>query len=142
MRLWTVHPKFLDAKGLVALWREGLLAQKVLTGGTKGYRHHPQLTRFQARPDPAAALAAYLQIVCEEATRRGYQFNRSKIGQRSDHSRIPETIGQLRYEWMHLLRKLKQRDRKLYAAHQSIRSPKAHPLFHIVRGGVRTWEKV
>jgi len=25
MRLWTLHPKYLDARGLVALWREGLL---------------------------------------------------------------------------------------------------------------------
>jgi len=30
MRLWSLHPRYLDAKGLVALWREGLLAQKVL----------------------------------------------------------------------------------------------------------------
>lgn len=97
MRLWTVHPKFLDAKGLVALWREGLLAQKVLAGGTKGYRYHPQLTRFRGQPNPAAALAAYLRTVYEEATRRGCQFDRSKIGTRRDLRRIPETKGELLY---------------------------------------------
>ena len=74
MRLWTLHPTHLDAKGLVALWREALLAQKVLRGGTKGYRHHPQLRRFSAVTDPPAALAAYLTAVHEEATRRGYNF--------------------------------------------------------------------
>ena len=36
MRLWSLHPRYLDAKGLVALWREGLLAQAVLKGQTKG----------------------------------------------------------------------------------------------------------
>jgi len=30
MRLWTIHPKYLDRQGLLALWREALLAQKVL----------------------------------------------------------------------------------------------------------------
>ena len=47
MRLWSVHPKYLDSKGLVALWREALLAKQVLEGGTKGYRNHPQLDRFK-----------------------------------------------------------------------------------------------
>lgn len=43
MRLWSLHPQYLDAKGLVALWREGLLAQAVLAGQTRGYKRHPQL---------------------------------------------------------------------------------------------------
>ncbi|MEN6399799.1 MAG: pyrimidine dimer DNA glycosylase/endonuclease V, partial [Rectinema sp.] len=29
MRLWTLHPQYLDQKGLTAAWREGLLAKKV-----------------------------------------------------------------------------------------------------------------
>lgn len=37
MRIWSLHPSYLDAKGLVALWRETLLAQKVLLGATVGY---------------------------------------------------------------------------------------------------------
>lgn len=37
MRLWSIHPRYLDTKGLVALWRETLLlAQAVLFGNTKG----------------------------------------------------------------------------------------------------------
>src|SRR5579862_5032823 len=79
MRLWTLHPKYLDAKGLVALWREALLAQKVLRGKTKGYRHHPQLARFKAHENPVVALAAYLREVHKEAKRRGYAFDGSKI---------------------------------------------------------------
>jgi hypothetical protein len=32
MRLWSLHPEYLDANGLVALWREALLAQAFLQG--------------------------------------------------------------------------------------------------------------
>ena len=63
MRLWTLHPKYLDAQGLVALWREGLLARAVLRGMTKGYRHHPQLQRFRAHASPRAAINLYLEGV-------------------------------------------------------------------------------
>jgi Pyrimidine dimer DNA glycosylase len=58
MRIWSVHPRYLDRQGLTAGWREGLLAQKVLTGTTKGYRNHPQLRRFRAAGDGAALDAA------------------------------------------------------------------------------------
>src|SRR6185295_6257030 len=140
MRLWTLHPKHLDAKGLVALWREALLAQKVLRGATKGYRHHPQLRRFSATPDPPAALAAYLTAVHEEATRRGYHFDASKIGSRLSRRMIPETLGQLLYEWRHLKRKLRFRDPVRYRATLNVKTPAAHPLFRIVAGRVRDWE--
>ena len=67
MRLWSLHPEYLDARGLVALWREALLARKVLSGGTRGYRSHPQLERFNALPDPVAAIDCYLRHIFEEA---------------------------------------------------------------------------
>src|ERR1700753_3542232 len=99
MRLWTLHPKYLDAKGLVALWREALLAQKVLRGKTKGYRHHPQLIRFREHARPVTAIATYLDFVYEEATRRGYQFDGSKIARHRGAIELDETKGQLFYEW-------------------------------------------
>ncbi|MFP3165813.1 MAG: pyrimidine dimer DNA glycosylase/endonuclease V, partial [Nitrososphaeria archaeon] len=34
MRLWSLHPSFLDKQGILGVWREGLLAQKVLIGKT------------------------------------------------------------------------------------------------------------
>ena len=67
MRLWSLHPGYLDSQGLVALWREALLAQKVLAGKTRGYKNHPQLERFKAHPHPPQAIAAYLVSVWEEA---------------------------------------------------------------------------
>jgi hypothetical protein len=142
MRLWTLHPKYLDAKGLVALWREALLAQKVLRGKTKGYRHHPQLLRFQAQAHPAAAVATYLTAVHAEATRRGYQFDGSKIGRCNIAVEIPETNGQILYEWQHLKRKLKQRAPNVLAAHKGVSLPEPHPIFKVVRGKIREWELV
>jgi Pyrimidine dimer DNA glycosylase len=142
MRLWTLHPKYLDARGLVALWREALLAQKVLRGATRGYRHHPQLRRFSGLANPPAALATYLAAVQEEAVRRGYEFNASKIGRRRMRGKMAETRGQLLYEWRHLKRKLKRRDVKSYRDLLPVKIPAPHPLFRIVPGKVRDWEKV
>ena len=142
MRLWTLHPSYLDAQGLVAAWREALLAQKVLAGGTRGYRQHPQLHRFLATSRPAATLARYLVGVHEESVHRGYHFDAAKIGPERSRSLISETQGQLLYEWEHLQRKLAARDPKRFRAGQSIVRPEPHPLFRIIPGAVREWEKV
>ena len=104
MRLWSLHPGYLDGIGLVALWREALLAQKVLLGRTKGYKQHPQLMRFKAVSSPAGAVAAYLRCVADEADRRNYRFDRRKIGRAKYLHQIPITSGQLGYEFSHLLR--------------------------------------
>ena len=141
MRLWTLHPRYLDAKGLVAAWREGLLAQKVLCGGCRGYRHHPQLARFRALPNPEAAIGAFLRALAAEAAVRGYRFDASRIVALGACAAIPETRGQLEYEWQHLLRKLRERAPAIAEQHNRILRPDPHPLFRIVAGGVRAWEK-
>jgi hypothetical protein len=142
MRLWTIHPEYLDAKGLVALWREALLAQKVLQGKTKGYKHHPQLIRFRALRKPEAAIASYLWAVLREARRRGYAFDGKKISHPRFRSRVPETSGQLAYEWRHLLGKLAKRDRTRYRQYRALKTTKCHPLFRIVDGAVQDWERI
>ncbi len=142
MRLWTLHPKHLDAKGLVALWREALLAQQVLNGGTRGYKHHPQLLRFAETNNPPAAVAAYLKAVHEEAVCRGYHFDATKIGALRWRGQLTETQGQLLYEWQHLKRKLRQRDLKRLQGMAALKVPEPHPIFEIVPGSVREWEKV
>ena len=141
MRLWTVHPRYLDSKGLVAAWREALLAQKVLAGATRGYRHHPQLARFQTQTDPAAAIATFLRGIADEAASRGYRFDKRKIARRKFGREIPETRGQLLYEWKHLKRKLQTRAPLLARQFRNVRTPEPHPLFRIVPGKVREWEK-
>jgi hypothetical protein len=140
MRLWTLHPQYLDAKGLVAAWREALLAQKVLQGQTRGYLNHPQLTRFREQKQPVPSLAAFLKGLADEADRRGYQFDRNKISHPAISGQINETKGQLHYEWQHLLNKLKTRAPELYDKFKNLKLPKPHPLFHLVTGGVRDWE--
>jgi len=143
MRLWTVHPRHLDTAGLVALWREALLAQAVLLGSTRGYTRHPQLQRFQAAADPIACIAGYLRAVADEADRRGYAFNATRIvASGSPVKRIAETKGQLLYEWEHLGRKLRRRSPAWYRDQVAGAQPTAHPLFRIVAGGVRDWERV
>ena len=142
MRLWTVHPRYLDPKGLVAAWREALLAQKVLAGGTKGYRHHPQLSRFQAQADPSAAIATFLAGLADEAQKRGYHFDASKIARPRFTGKISETDGQLLYEWKHLLAKLHKRAPELGKRFCKLKQPEPHPLFRIIPGKVREWEKV
>jgi hypothetical protein len=141
MRLWTLHPRYLDAKGLVALWREALLAQAVVLGRTKGYRHHPQLRRFLATADPPAAVASYLAAVQAEAVARGYKFDAGKIGAARLTGTLPETRGQLRHEWMHLRLKLRDREPARWRATAGVKRPRAHPMFRLVAGGVRDWEK-
>jgi len=141
MRLWTLHPRYLDSKGLVAAWREALLAQKVLAGKTNGYRHHPQLTRFRTLPDPVAAIGSFLAGIAAEAGRRGYEFDLTRISCARFDGQLPETRGQLRYEWNHLQRKLRLRAPALHRTLQRIRAPRPHPLFRIVPGDVNTWER-
>lgn len=140
MRIWTLHPGYLDGKGLVACWRESLLAQKVLQGATRGYRHHPQLNRFRGHPRPLAAIAAYLRLLAAEAARRGYRFDSKRIAGSSTAIRIRTGRGQLLHEWRHLKRKVRRRDLRHYAVLAAVRRPRAHPLFRIDGGGVEDWE--
>jgi hypothetical protein len=140
MRLWSVHPRHLDARGLVALWREGLLARAVLSGATTGYRNHPQLERFRRRADPVAALDAYLHLVLAEATARGYRFDATKLGPRRPLPRQSLRRGQLDHEWEHLLEKLRRRDRARWLRVRQLR-PACHPSFRVVAGGLEPWER-
>ena len=142
MRLWSLHPRYLDSAGLVALWREALLARAVLRGGTKGYRHHPQLHRFRACRSPRSAINAYLGAVYLEASARGYAFDRTKLARAGNDERIVTTRGQLDYEWSWLLAKLRSRAPALYREHRAVARPFAHPLFSIVEGPICEWEKV
>jgi hypothetical protein len=141
MRLWSLHPSALDRVGLVAVWREGLLAQKVLLGQTVGYRSHPQLERFRARKNPVAAISAYLWAVVVEASARGYNFDASKIAMKRRAVSIPVTRGQLDFERDHLMKKLRIRDQARFRIlRKSELTP--HPILRVVAGDVEPWEVV
>lgn len=143
MRLWSIHPSYLDRQGLLALWREGLLAKKVLEAKTKGYRHHPQLARFYTHPHPLPAINRYLWAVYRESLNWGYAFSREKIG-----SSVPKvkTItvprGQIAYEFKHLLGKLRTRDPERYKHYRHLAKPRCHPSFTVIPGEIEPWEKL
>ena len=141
MRLWTLHPRYLDAQGLVAVWREALLARAVLRAKTKGYRHHPQLERFRTHATPCFAINAYLAAIHDEAMARGYSFDRRKIGAVRKVRAISATSGQVAYEWRHLLLKLSARNPALHRRWRNVRVPQCHPLFQPVRWPVEHWER-
>ncbi len=141
MRLWSLHPKYLDPQGLVALWREALLARAVLRGQTVGYRSHPQLQRFRAHAAPRSAISTYLAGIHAEATVRGYTFDRSKVGPVRQLSSIAVTAGQIAYEWRHLMRKLATRSPALHKRWRGTTAPECHPLLRIRPGVVENWER-
>lgn len=135
MRLWSLHPGYLDSAGLVALWREGLLAQKVLRGETRGYTHHPQLERFRIIEN---SIGNYLTEVQQEATRRGYRFDKSKILACANTILLPIPQGQIEYEFAHLMRKLTIRSPKNVI--EQPRKIMLHPIFYEIEGGICNWE--
>jgi hypothetical protein len=147
MRLWSIHPEYLDKKGLVALWREALLAKKVLEGRTKGYKNHPQLKRFKEFKNPLLAINSYLFWVFEEGKKRGYEFKKNKISvSKPLKEAIPINKGQLKFEFSHLCKKLKKRDRTKYSKICKKIYPKTikikpHPLFYLREGGIEKWER-
>lgn len=142
MRIWSVHPKYLDAKGLVALWRETLLAKNVLEGNTKGYKNHPQLERFKKSIQPIPSINTYLKSVWLEANRRGYNFDKQKFEDFECVEQIHVTIDQVQFEKSHLLNKLKVRDQKKYKEVVEVVNFEVHPLFKLIEGEIEPWEKI
>lgn len=151
MRIWSLHPLVLDQIGLIACWRETLLAQKVLKGETKGYKNHSQLNRFKMYENPLLAISSYLHFLCDEAKTRGYNFDRSKIlYKREDckNSIIPVTKGQLWFELEHLYNKQKTRKNpdkviiEIYPIFKGENKIANHPIFYVVDGGIEDWEKI
>lgn len=153
MRLWSLHPSMLDRQGLVACWREALLAQAVLLGRTRGYTAHPQLARFKAHAEPSAAIGAYLAGLHDEATARGYRFDASRIVESPDRADganeiapIPVTFGQLGFELSHLRAKLFRRSPEFLAEHAAALDATeefipVHPLFRAAPGMIEPWER-
>ncbi|MBI5681420.1 MAG: hypothetical protein HZC47_11045 [Methanobacterium sp.] len=142
MRLWSLHPKYLDIKGFVALWREGIMARNVISGKKHGYKNHPQLERFKKQRYPLIALDTYLLNVYMESKQRKYNFNRDLIGFEFSKSKMEVTQGQMLYELKHLKRKLKLRDFKRYEKLMEVKFPEPNPIFKVVTGNIESWERV
>ena len=142
MRLWSLHPRYLDSKGLVAAWREALLARAVLMGQTRGYRAHPQLARFSGCPAPLDAINGYLHGLFSEACARGFAFDKGKLPVKRPLARLTVTRGQLAFELRHLRSKLHVRDpRRLRQLPRAVGRIDTHPLFRAIAGPVEAWER-
>jgi hypothetical protein len=141
MRIWSIHPQYLDTKGLVALWREALLAKNVLQGKTKGYKNHPQLNRFKNAENAVDCINQYLSDVYDEAVKRRYHFNKNKIEWDFRSNGLTVTTGQVKYETAHLLQKLKSRDVSKYNDLIIQKELLTHPMFHVIDGEIEGWEK-
>lgn len=142
MRIWSIHPKYLDDKGLVALWRETLLAKNVLEEKTKGYKNHPQLLRFKNSDNPLQSINQYLTAVYQESLTRVYHFNKAKFNFYHEPVILTVTRRQIEYETQHLLKKLKTRDIKRYHRLLKETNIEPHPLFKIIDGEIEEWEIV
>jgi hypothetical protein len=143
MRLWTIHPSYLDSAGLVAAWREGLLAQKVLEGRTKGYARHPQLERFKGAADPLRSMEKYLRELLLESRARGYSFDESRIRSRAPgySARTAVNEGQLRYELELLRWKLESRSPKDLARLPAGEEILLNGAFEPRPGPIEPWER-
>lgn len=144
MRLWSIHPKYLDTKGLVACWREALGAKAALEKRVQGYKNHPQLDRFKSCENQVAQINAYLYFILQEAQLRNYKFDTSKInyGQTTLALTMSVTSGQVNFEFNHLMSKLKTRDNNKFKRLSSVDKIELHPLFKIVPGEIESWEKL
>ena len=142
MRIWSLHPMYLDSRGLVAAWRESLLAQKVLLGLTKGYVNHPQLMRFRCHDETLGAIGSYLQNIYNESLNRGYNFNINKVVTGRTNIQIIVTKGQLIYEFNHLLGKLKARDRERFIKFSTVKEIISNSIFDVIPGEIESWEKI
>lgn len=143
MRLWSLNPKYLDRQGLIALWREGLLAKNVLEGKTKGYKNHPQLERFKKTNDPIKYINFYLGVVRKEAAGRSYNFSADKIEEiKTLEEKITISEGQITYEFEHLARKLEKRDPKRREELRKIDKAELHEMFISMPGEIEEWEKI
>ena len=142
MRLWSIHPKYLDTKGLLAVWREALLAKKVLQGNTKGYQEHPQLIRFRNNSSPINAINIYLNEIFKESKKRNFAFDAKKIDPLKKCNRISVSSEQVKYEFKHLLNKLKERDIIKYNQIKWIKRIETNPLFCKRKGKIEDWEKI
>jgi hypothetical protein len=142
MRIWSIHPKYLDSTGIVALWREALLAKSVLEGKTTGYRNHPQIDRFRNSKKPVEAINQYLSYIYDESVERHFHFNTTKFRKPAVPVSLTVSEGQLKYEFGHLLGKLKRREINLYKTLEKTTAIIPHPMFKQVKGEIENWERV
>ena len=150
MRIWSIHPMYLDSKRLTAQWREALLCRAVLEGNTKGYKKHPQFLRVKNFHQPHYFINMFLYEIWNESKNRGYSFDKDKL--MSDLSLkygclldlMEVTEGQLEYEFKHLQNKLGEFNSKYIENNQMINEDGIlpNPCFMSIQGDIMDFEKI
>ena len=141
MRLWSVNLEYVDTIGLVTLWRESLLAKNVLSNKTVGYKNHPQLIRFKNTNSPLLYINTYLFYIYEESLKRNHKFDKSKIDEYELSLKINANDKQLKYEFDHLQRKLKNRSVTKYKQNLKVKKIEPNKMFTEIKGNIEEWEK-
>ncbi len=151
MRLWSLHPKYLDQQGLCGLWREAIMARNALEAYANqtehSHKNHPQLDRFKsANP---AEVNFYLYIIYQDSQERGYNFDSSLLDldlasetKETCKNSISVTSGQVDFEILHLSNKLEERNSTEKCNQLDCNGiPDLHPLFYMVNGDKVNWER-
>ena len=145
MRIWSLHPQYLDQKGLGGQWEEGIIAQNTLFFQEGKYLNYPVLHRVKAHQEPVAWIGMYLNEILKEANvNRGYNYNDQLIKQLKPTLPMPVTRGQLYYEWTLLQGRLQKRDPVKMSLNDGvdINNIKANPMFYVIDGDIEDWERV
>ena len=88
------------------------------------------------------AVNNYLKGVWEESNKRNFKFNAQKIGSVRSSGKISVSTGQVQFEVIHLLKKLKERDKVKYNILRNRAKIETHPLFRKTAGRIEDWEKI
>ena len=72
----------------------------------------------------------------------GERLTLKKAGRNFKATLMTVSLGQIEYEWQHLLKKLENRDMNKFLEIKEEKTIIAHPLFQIVEGEIESWEKI
>jgi hypothetical protein len=144
MRLWSIHPKYLDASRLNAQWREALLCKACLEDKTVGYLNHPQYLRVKNHPHPHDFINKFLYSIWEEGFNRGYKYDDTKFAICLDFEPMEVTEDQIEYEFEHLQKKLGEFDEQYVSNEQDFNEEGIllNDCFLLIPGPIMNFEKV
>lgn len=132
MRLLSIHPKYLDKHALIALWREGLLAQKALSDGASVGKDSVHLVNFKNKANPVRAIGSYLSFVAAEGAKQGCRLNHERILHPNfDNGFMEADAEQMVVEFEQLKARLKMRDKPKFKTLKDMRKIEANPVFNL-----------
>lgn len=154
MRLWTIHPKYLDGKRLTSQWKEGIqmmhiwkeIGENPEPAKRLGYVSHPQVRRLSNLLVADSGLISlllhqHLTAVHEESVQRSYSFNKKLIDDLApDCKNAPKvyvTMGQVAYEFALMATKNNEWSQKVAIDPYML----CNPIFQVVSGSIESWEK-